>query len=638
MRSINKENKKFFLTAGLCLLLISLVFVYSVWYAPSHSAAPRVKNGVLDLYGIDYGTGEPIYLDGEWEFFWNTLLVTDYEENKKPDGMIQVPSYWTGWNPDSQSLPHQGYASYRLHLINCPPEADILVSVPNLPSAYRVFINGQSVTESGTLLKNLNNIEIEPEIRKYNNFYLRSSECDLVIETASRTYPGLCITPVLIEHDAFERDARRNLIFSSLLLGIAIVFIIFYTMDLILKPKSGYSVSILILMLLLLLKSVYRASIFSALAYWSPLPFDYALLPFHIAGAAAWSILLCSAPGMSKGRQAQRSMLFVGLLMLGVYGVAIAIGAFFHTSWWWLVTDLLLAPILFFRLLVPVLKDSNPPNPYFFPYYLGCMALYTGGFLGDMALAGVFPSGDSFAYPFSLVLLAIAIKYMDGKRMNSIQNEALFVAEMRAKLQRAQTDLALHQIQPHFLYNALLAIKVLCRKDPAKAERAVYDFSTYLRGNMNSIESTEPILFEEELQNIRAYLNIEQVRFGDRLRVEWDIQFCNFMVPPLTVQPLVENAVRHGVCQKVEGGFVSLKSYQKDGYVWIEITDDGVGFDTEQLQSASFGGIGIKNLRYRLETLLHAELDIQSEIGKWTKQVIKIPEQEAQLFDEDPDC
>lgn len=66
------------------------------------------------------------------------------------------------------------------------------------------------------------------------------------------------------------------------------------------------------------------------------------------------------------------------------------------------------------------------------------------------------------------------------------------------------------------------------------------------------------------------------------------------MVPPLTVQPLVENAVRHGICKKIEGGTVSLCSYQKDGFVWIEILDDGVGFDVEQLQSSSFGGVGIK--------------------------------------------
>ncbi len=89
-----------------------------------------------------------------------------------------------------------------------------------------------------------------------------------------------------------------------------------------------------------------------------------------------------------------------------------------------------------------------------------------------MALGGLFPFDDSFAFQIGLVCLTIAIKYVDGKRLNAIQNEALKVAEMRAELQQAQTNLALHQIQPHFLYNALLAIKVLCRKDPRESRES----------------------------------------------------------------------------------------------------------------------------------------------------------------------
>lgn len=638
MRTLQKENRKFLWSTVLCFLTIGVIFALAFWRVPRDWNIPRVQNSVLDLRNVDFSNGKPIYLDGEWEFFWGKLLVTDQLENKIPDARVHVPSYWSKMEIKGGKLPARGYASYRLHLVNCPPEAEILVVVPNLPSAYRVFINGEPFAGSGTVLKNLGNIEIVPVLKKENTIPLRSSECDLVIEVTSRTYPGLCLTPILVEQSSYERSAQRNLVFSSLLMGIAIVFIIFYTMDLILKPKSGYSVSILFLMLLFLLKSFYRGAIFSALCSWGPVPFDLALLPFHLAGAAAWIILLYATPDVPGAQKDKRRLLRIALSVLLAYGTAVCVAKFFSTSWWWMLFDVLLAPIFLIETLVPVLREDHLPGPYLFPYYLGCVAMYVGGFLGDMALAGVFPSDDSFAFPLGLVFLTIAIKYVDGKRLNAIQNEALQVAEMRVELQQAQTNLALHQIQPHFLYNALLAIKVLCRKDPEKAEKAVYDFSTYLRGNMDSIESTEPILFEEELQNIRAYLNIEQMRFGKRLRVEWEIQCCNFMVPPLTVQPLVENAVRHGVCKKVEGGTVCLKSYHKDGFVWIEILDDGIGFDTEQLQSPSFGGIGIKNLRYRLKTLLNAELEIQSKVGKGTKQVIQIPEQEAQLFDEDDDC
>lgn len=638
MRTIGNERQKFIWSACLCFLIIGAVFAGNVGKAPQSSEMPRIQNSTIDLGGMDFKEGTSIPLEGEWEFHWEKLLVTDHLGSQLPDRVVGVPSYWSQEKQDGEALPVQGYASYRLRLINCPPEADVLVVVPNLPSAYRVFLNGQPYAESGTVLKNSGNIAVSPSLKEVIPLPLRSSACDLVIEVASRVYPGLCLAPVLIDRATYERNSERNLVFSSLLMGIAMVFIIFYAMDLILKPKSGYSFSILFMMILFLIKSFSRGPIFSALGVWSPLPFDYMLLPLHIAGMAAWMILLCSVPNIPAAPWKKRRTVWITASLLGAYAVALGVGAIFHVTWWWLLFDLLLAPVFLIGMLAPVLWSDSPPSPYFFPYYLGCLCIYAGGFLGDMALAGIFSSNDHFAFPIGLVCLTIAIKFVDGRRLNDIQNEALQVAEMRVQLQQAQVNLALHQIQPHFLYNALLAIKVLCRKDPEKAEKAVYDFSTYLRGNMDSIESTKPILFEEELQNIRAYLSIEQMRFGDRLRVRWEIECANFMVPPLTVQPLVENAVRHGVCKKVEGGTVLLHTYQEDGFVWIELLDDGAGFDTAHLQSDAFGGIGIKNLRYRLETLLHAELEIQSVVGRGTKQVIKIPEQEAQLFDEDDDC
>lgn len=638
MKVLRRENRRFIWTACLCFLTIGAMFVFHVLELSRGQDVPHIENSTVDLRGVDFNTGEPIFLDGEWEFFWQKLLVTDHLEGEEPDGLMSVPSYWTQQKQDGHYLPSKGYASYRLRMINCPPEADVLVVVPNLPSAYRVFLNGEPFSGSGTVLKNLRNIEVFPSLKEETTLPLRSSECELVIEVSSRVYPGLCLTPILIDRSTYERNAERDMIFSSLLMGIAIVFIIFYAMDLILKPRSGYSISILLLMLLFLIKSFSRGPIFSALCSWSPVPFDYMLFPFHIFGAAAWVILICAAPRGSTARKRKRRVFCVSMLVLTDYFITISVGLIFHITWWWVIFDLLLAPIFFAVMVVPILQEDRSANPYFFPYYIGCLCVYVGSFLGDMALSGLFLIDDSFAFPIGLVCLTIAIKYMDGKRLNAIQNEALKVAEMRVELQKAQINLALHQIQPHFLYNALLAIKVLCRKEPEKAEKAVYDFSTYLRGNMDSIESTEPILFEEELQNIRAYLNIEQMRFGERLHVHWDIRCSNFMVPPLTVQPLVENAVRHGICKKVEGGTVSLITYQKDGFIWIEILDDGVGFEMEHLQSPSFGGIGIKNLRYRLKTLLNAELDIQSVVNQGTRQVIQIPEQEARLFDEDDDC
>lgn len=125
------------------------------------------------------------------------------------------------------------------------------------------------------------------------------------------------------------------------------------------------------------------------------------------------------------------------------------------------------------------------------------------------------------------------------------------------------------------------------------------------------------------MEAIACYLRIEQIRFRDRLHVVWDLEEEDFSVPPLTIQPLVENAVRHGVCQKPEGGTVTISSRRTQGAILVEITDDGVGFDLSAVEQS--GGIGIRNLRLRLKEQLGAVLDIQSAPGKGTVQTVTIP-------------
>lgn len=140
---------------------------------------------------------------------------------------------------------------------------------------------------------------------------------------------------------------------------------------------------------------------------------------------------------------------------------------------------------------------------------------------------------------------------------------------------------------------------------------------------MKAMESTVPIPFSEELQTIRGYLHIEQIRFGSRLNIQWDIREEHFLVPPLTIQPLVENAVCHGICEKIEGGTVIIASWRERDEIIVEIRDDGVGFDAARLEDVK--GIGISNLRLRLEELLHARLEIVSSPGEGCVQLVRIP-------------
>jgi len=187
-------------------------------------------------------------------------------------------------------------------------------------------------------------------------------------------------------------------------------------------------------------------------------------------------------------------------------------------------------------------------------------------------------------------------------------------------------SIILSQIQPHFLYNALTLIQQYCRTDPKIAEETVVEFSNYLRGNFDSLILRKKITFERELRHVKNYLSIEKKRFEDKLNVEYSIKTENFMLPPLALQAIVENAVRHGVTKKEDKGTVRIETYEIDGNIAIAVTDDGVGFiqsEEEELLCQQPGGI--QSVRNSLASMCGGFLIITSSPGIGTKAVIIIP-------------
>ncbi|WP_300342462.1 sensor histidine kinase [Fusobacterium sp.] len=199
------------------------------------------------------------------------------------------------------------------------------------------------------------------------------------------------------------------------------------------------------------------------------------------------------------------------------------------------------------------------------------------------------------------------------------------VEEKEIKLREQRMSLMLSQIQPHFLYNTLNTITALCRINPKLAEETTVKFSSYLRENMYNLGKNDTQPFSKELEHIKIYIDIEKLRFGDRVRVEYDIKVENFDMPTLTLQPIVENAVKHGVCKKMEGGTIKITTESKDKENIIVISDDGIGFSMEKILSDGKVHIGIQNVKERLKNIINAELEITSFIGLGTVVKIIIP-------------
>ena len=202
------------------------------------------------------------------------------------------------------------------------------------------------------------------------------------------------------------------------------------------------------------------------------------------------------------------------------------------------------------------------------------------------------------------------------------------IQEQKAELEKARTDIMMTQIRPHFIFNALNVIYILCDISVERAKEGIDVFAEYLRENFRALGNSETVSFKQELKHIENYLTIEKLRFDDQLEFVYDIRCEDVKVPPLSLQPLVENAVRHGIQKKKGGGAVRIGSRELDDCYLIEIIDDGEGFEvTEELLHGDKENrhIGMSNSRYRLEKMCHARIEVDSKIGKGTEVRIRIP-------------
>lgn len=219
-----------------------------------------------------------------------------------------------------------------------------------------------------------------------------------------------------------------------------------------------------------------------------------------------------------------------------------------------------------------------------------------------------------------------------------VQNN-LVLAEREKELTETQAQLMVSQIQPHFLFNTLTAIYQLCDYNPKLAQKTIDHFSMYLRQNINSINEKEPIPFEQELKHVETYLEIEKLRFSDILSVEYDIQYKDFRIPALSLQVLVENAVKYGIRSNEDGGTVSIRTFCQNGSVYVVVHDDGQGFDPDAVMNDGKQHYGIKNARIRIENMCHGELLIDSRPGgSGTTAAIILDAEVAEDVEPTPNC
>jgi len=207
----------------------------------------------------------------------------------------------------------------------------------------------------------------------------------------------------------------------------------------------------------------------------------------------------------------------------------------------------------------------------------------------------------------------------------STQLEASLIEKQKSLRAKAEMTALRAQIRPHFLFNTLNAIMSLTRTDPEKARQLLNELSIVLRNGFKDNAAFTPL--KDEIRVIEAYLNIEKARFPEKIKTIMEINTSmDFMIPPLILQPLIENAIKHGLQPKMGPGTLTLSIYESGNDVVFEITDDGVGMPADfNPLTATSSGIGVKNVAERLNTIYRRTLVIDTIQNKGTKLSFKLP-------------
>ena len=192
----------------------------------------------------------------------------------------------------------------------------------------------------------------------------------------------------------------------------------------------------------------------------------------------------------------------------------------------------------------------------------------------------------------------------------------------REEIARQQASIQVLQMRPHFIYNTMMSIYYLCQQDPEKAQQVTLDFTSYLRNNFTAIVKEGTIPFTEELEHTRAYLAVEQVRFEDKLFVEMDTPHTRFRIPPLTLPPIVEHAVKHGVSPDLDPLRLSVLTRETKAGSEIIVEDTGPGFAPADDDEPH---IALANIRERLEMMCGGTLEITPREAGGTRVTIRIP-------------
>jgi two-component system, LytTR family, sensor kinase len=581
---------------------------------------PTISNGVLDLTSWDSKKDGNVVLDGRWEFYWEKLLDSSNISQHKPDLIVDIPNTWDKYSIGGQRLLGQGFATYRLHAkTNLAPGALLGLRIDTFSSAYSLYVNDKLIAFNGRVSDTAEE-ERGDYTPKTAFFNAPDKEFDIIINVSNFHYA----------HGGFWRNiliGSSERILNSYLLAMCREFFIIGALMII---------AVLYFAVYILNDEVKYPLYFSLLCIFAAIALDFEgqlVMPRIVRemsfnntlkvlnSSTAWALFfLVSFESELFASKISKPITKAYLLILSVLQLV--------------------------YIFVPVELYSK------FTFFM-----HFGEVSGILSAVIIVLKGykkgklDSVLNLVSVVIILVGYTYDIFYESNLLKNnygkvfyKGLFVViciEMIIQAYRTQmlteekvaSELSAlqAQIKPHFLYNALNTIISVSRYDYDKARELLVDFSNYLRRSFDFRDSKMLVPLKNEIELAKAYIEIEKARFEDKLQVTLEVNAePEIMVPKVMLQPLIENAIKHGIALKKGRGRVEVLINRSGNLLFFRIKDNGVGMMSEDIiddvEKHKGSGIGITNINSRLKKLYGSELQIIShqETGTEVAWTIKI--------------
>ena len=618
---MNKKCIRIFVLALLMLLLSGCAFQRT---SPEE---PTVKSGIFDLSDWDFSEQGNISLDGNWAFYWNSLILPGKFGGNAPTGYYALPSGWIKYQV--LSLPAHGAATYRLVVKTDAAARIYSIFIPNVYTDYALWVNGALLHTCGSFAQE-NNVYLHPQAY---DFYYSGPELEIVLQIKNDAliYGGGVGQSIRLGtseqiHKEYLTRASVDLFLISICIFVGLFIFVLYhykknNRELVWLSVLCFSVSVRNL----LSNTTLMMQVFPGLPFWFGSRLVMLTIPSIIISMLFYTRRLYK-------EETPQAPFYVMLSLNALYTfIVLVFPSTVYTAAFVPYLPAVGATCAFgCYVAIRTVKRRKKESVFFLA---GMLLLILGAFFDSLIYMSLlhirYMLSDALFGFIVIQAILLAKRYTEAFRRSELLSADLQVS--LDTVMKTETAYMSAQMKPHFLYNALSTIAEYCETDPHEVGKLIMSLSKYLRQTLDYDNLSGIVPLKKELELVRAYASIERARF-ENIDIIFDIPdpLPSVQIPPLTLQPLVENAIKHGLRKKREGGRVVVSVKQQENCMVFAVEDNGIGIPDGAVKNLAVlpngsVSIGLYNINTRLVRLYGQELNIKSESGVGTSISFQIP-------------